>query len=493
MPMQLFRHQQWALEETGWPRDGGSALWSMPPGTGRTTAALALAQSLDQPTLLLVRSADLVQPALEILRGISIPPLHGGPARSEIVVAGRDRLDGAFWKTVADDRFGLVIVDDCDRDSATTWMPVTRRFPESVVLGVAGTVNHVGNARELYFCFGQRARFTYTLHQACEDGRLARVVPVRVDTGGTSLDNVHVRDGDFAVEELAAVVNTEARNEEAVGAYLLCAAGRRALAFAVDLPHARALTRKFQDCDVSAAMPALYGTADERQDVLAGFRAGRYSVLVGRDEDLAGEVDPRVADCLVMARPTLSPHLYQRYLDLGLGVDAGSGKQECLVVDLADQSSNSQPVRAPGPVAAPRSPHSGGCRRVAVDAGALWLRPPAALAGYLPPIESYTGVWCWQQERVTDGQLASLQRKGYGDCRGLTRGEASYLIEQHKEADAKGPATPNQRGFLQHRGYWRDGMTFGEASEVISWIKGESSGWDSGDRRRGAGWGTSSR
>src|SRR5262249_51638103 len=62
MTMELFRHQQEALEETSWPRDGGSALGSMPPGTGRTTAALALAQALDQPTLLLVRSADLVEP-----------------------------------------------------------------------------------------------------------------------------------------------------------------------------------------------------------------------------------------------------------------------------------------------------------------------------------------------------------------------------------------------------------------------------------------------
>jgi hypothetical protein len=239
-------------------------------------------------------------------------------------------------------------------------------------------------------------------------------------------------------------------------------------------------------------MPALYGTAGERQDVLAGFRAGRYSVLVGRDEDRVAEVDPRVADCLVMARPTLSPHLYHRCLDLGLGVDVGNGKQECLVVDLVDQS-KSQPARAPGLFAATNSYYSGPCRRQPMDLGPLWLPAPAALAGYLPPIESYTGVWCWEQERVTDGQLASLKRKGYGDCRGLTRGEASYIIQQHKEAAAKGPATPNQRGFLQHRGYWRDGMTFGEASEVISWIKGESSGWDSGDRRRSAGWGESSR
>jgi len=94
---------------------------------------------------------------------------------------------------------------------------------------------------------------------------------------------------------------------------------------------------------------------------------------------------------------------------------------------------------------------------------------------------------------VTIGQLASLQRKGYGDCRGLTRGEASYLIEQHKEADAKGPATPDQRGFLQRSGHWRDGMTFGEASEPISLIKGESSGWDFGDRLQTPGWRKSSR
>jgi hypothetical protein len=55
-----------------------------------------------------------------------------------------------------------------------------------------------------------------------------------------------------------------------------------------------------------------------------------------------------------------------------------------------------------------------------------------------------------------------------------TKGEASQLIDQLRErrqSRLNRPATPKQRWRLKQEGKWRDGMTLGEAAEVIRHMK----------------------
>jgi superfamily II DNA or RNA helicase len=123
---ELYPHQEAAVEAAyERKRPGGSGLWSMPPGTGRTTAAVSFARRYYRSTLLLVHAEGLIEPALGIIQEVwpqaqvGVVTAYEGPSNwgdCRIVVAARDRLNTGFFYSVPREAFRLMIVDDCHLD-----------------------------------------------------------------------------------------------------------------------------------------------------------------------------------------------------------------------------------------------------------------------------------------------------------------------------------------------------------------------------------------
>jgi hypothetical protein len=178
---ELYPHQDAAVEAAyERKRPGWSGLWSMPPGTGRTTAAVCLARHCHVPALLLVHAEGLIDPALGIIREVwphaqvGVVTAYEGPSNwsdCRIVVAARDRLNSGFLCSLPEEAFRLVIVDDCHLDRVSSWGAVTHHFGEAFVLGVAATADDIDQESDLMVCFGREACYTYTLAQAIKDGR----------------------------------------------------------------------------------------------------------------------------------------------------------------------------------------------------------------------------------------------------------------------------------------------------------------------------------
>jgi hypothetical protein len=75
---------------------------------------------------------------------------------------------------------------------------------------------------------------------------------------------------------------------------------------------------------------------------------------------------------------------------------------------------------------------------------------------------------------ATEQQLACLREMGLNPDRPLSRYEADKLIKENQEAWAKLPPTRYQKGFLVERYLWREGMTRGEATDLIQKVKTSS-------------------
>ena len=64
----------------------------------------------------------------------------------------------------------------------------------------------------------------------------------------------------------------------------------------------------------------------------------------------------------------------------------------------------------------------------------------------------------WHDDPATENQIAALRRRGISIPAGLSKGDASILLDR---------PTPKQKALLIRHGLWDDGMSFRDASDVI--------------------------
>lgn len=156
--------------------------------------------------------------------------------------------------------------------------------------------------------------------------------------------------GDFHLTSLAAHVNKAETNALLVGTWLREASKCRAanitltdlpehrrstLVFAVNLAHVAALVAAFRKAGVDARSVSAHTVPTERRNLIAGFGAGEYPVLVNC-EVLTEGTDIQEIDCIILARPTHSKNLLAQMVGRGLRLSPTTGKENCRVIDLVD-------------------------------------------------------------------------------------------------------------------------------------------------------------
>jgi hypothetical protein len=73
----------------------------------------------------------------------------------------------------------------------------------------------------------------------------------------------------------------------------------------------------------------------------------------------------------------------------------------------------------------------------------------------------------WHHDPASDAQLRALERRGFDPPYGLTKGEASWVMDR---------PTPKQRKVLERRGLYDPDMTFAAACEALDRLA-QAEGW----------------
>jgi hypothetical protein len=108
----------------------------------------------------------------------------------------------------------------------------------------------------------------------------------------------------------------------------------RAIAFCVDVKHARFMTEQFNKAGIPAACIVGETDAQERHAAPGKLERGELAALVTVDLYNEG-VDLPAVDTLLLLRPTQSPVVFQQ--QLGRGLRLAEGKDSCLVLDFVGQ------------------------------------------------------------------------------------------------------------------------------------------------------------
>jgi superfamily II DNA or RNA helicase len=456
----------------------------MPTGTGKTRAFCELARLWEGRSLIVVHRDELVQQTVatlaEVAPGTPVGVLKGKSndwQAPKICVATVQSLHNRRLKEIPPESFGLVVLDEAHHAAAPTWRAVWTYLRPRFLLGCTATPERL-DGKGLVEAFGPEPLFVYPLPQAIDDGVLVPIRQYAVRTN-ISLDGVRVRAGDFAPGELARVVRDAARTQAIVQAYQKHGGCRKAITFCADLAHVQQMVEGFQDAGIRAEGVTGRMGLDRRRRILARFKAGKFRVLVGCELLTEGFDDPGIS-CVLMARPTKSGMLYRQCIGRGLRLCPEAGKADCLVLDVVDNCRRHSLVTAPSLFGAEAVDADGQdirevvrrekeqqeaerARREAGDVSvSIRLEEVDPFRPTGPNLEGYHPTEPWHNHPATDKQKGVLYRRQIPVPGWLTKGQASWLMDQ---------ATPKQKKYLKWQRAWEEGMTFKEASKRIALIK----------------------
>jgi superfamily II DNA or RNA helicase len=125
------------------------------------------------------------------------------------------------------------------------------------------------------------------------------------------------------------------RNRQLIDPILAFPGDWQVLLFATSVNHARTIAALLNRRGVTAAAVSGDMDAGHRRHAIDRFRKGEVQVLTNYGVLTQG-FDAPATRVVIVARPTYSPNLYQQMVGRGLRGPKNGGKDECLIVNVAD-------------------------------------------------------------------------------------------------------------------------------------------------------------
>ncbi len=308
---ELRDYQRDALD--AWTEAGRRGVLELPTGSGKTVVGIVAAAALDEPTLVVVPTIDLLEQwERELEREFAVPigRMGGGQQRVEPVTVAT--YDSAYLR--ADDigdRFGLVVFDEVHHLGGEGYRDVARLSAAPARLGLTATFERPDGAHEavaelvgpvvarlsaaelagdhlaeydvkrLTVSLTDEERETYERHQGTFTDYLARS-NIRMRSGSDYQELVkrsgtdpEAREALLAKQRAREVMLNADRKVDRLATLLDRHRGDRVIVFTAHTDLVYRLAERF-------LMPAITHEtgAEERSEILERFRAGTYSRVV---------------------------------------------------------------------------------------------------------------------------------------------------------------------------------------------------------------------
>lgn len=306
-----------------------------PTGSGKTIQFIFIvtnAVARGNRVLILVHRQELIDQvaaALEhenIMYGVIAGGYQERPL-SKVQIASVAALSQRLYRYA--DGFDLVIVDEAHHAIARSYRRVIDAMPKAKVLGVTATPQRA-DGRGLGSVFDHMV-LGPDVAELIDAGYLSKY-RVFVPAQSVNLSKVKLRAGDYALEELAAVMGAERLTDDVIGDYARICARAPAVAFCCDVGHSMAVARRFQQQGFRAAHVDGGTERGERRRLIAGLGNGQLDVLTNCGIVAEG-LDVPAIGAAILLRPTrsLALHLQQ----IGRALRPAPGKDRALILDFA--------------------------------------------------------------------------------------------------------------------------------------------------------------
>jgi len=299
-----------------------------PTGSGKTVMAVEIVQRYGGRCLWLAHRIELIEQAAARLEahGLSVGIIKAG-----IPAAPLMRVQVASVQTLVrrdPPPANLVIIDEVHHAAADTYRNILDKYPGVPVAGLTATPYRL-DGRGLGDLFGDLV-IAATPAELCEQGYLH--APKVWAGRSPDLRGVRITAGDYNLRALAERVNTSKLVGDIVETWKKRAAGRRTVAFAVDIEHSRAIVAAFQAGNVPAEHLDGRTPPAERAEILGRLRSGETQI-VSQCMVWTEGVDIPELEVAIIARPTASLCLHKQMI--GRIMRVAEDKDGAVVLDHA--------------------------------------------------------------------------------------------------------------------------------------------------------------
>lgn len=231
--------------------------------------------------------------------------------------------------------FALIVIDEADLGVAPSYETVLNHFPQAKIFGCTATPDRA-DGKSLGSVFEKSLTPLY-LGDLITQGFLSPMRRTLIRIESVTLDDLAVRDGDYAAIDLERILTHEKALHEVVKPSIELTGNRPCIVFGATVKHAEALTEVFNRY-VPGSAAVIHGGMGirERRKILQDYELGKVRFLCSCALLLRG-VDLPLTSCVVMARPTQSRALYCQAV--GRGTRLFAGKSDLLILDFTDNSS----------------------------------------------------------------------------------------------------------------------------------------------------------
>ena len=228
---------------------------------------------------------------------------------------------------------GLIVIDEAHHALAKTYKEMWERFPKAKFLGLTATPCRL-NGKGFTDLFDVLVQ-SWGVPEFISKGRLATYDFVSIKSDGVTqrlIDSLQKRgaDGDYQNKEMDMLLNKKPSIERLYRSLEEFGKDRKGIVYAINIDHARKITKLYQEHGVKAIAIDSKTPATERQQDIEAFKKGDIQVLVNVDIFSEGFDCPDV-EFVQLARPTLS---LAKYLQMvGRGLRVAKGKKNCVIID----------------------------------------------------------------------------------------------------------------------------------------------------------------
>jgi DNA repair protein RadD len=305
----------------------GQPILVAPTGSGKTVMGVAVAQRVASRTLWVAHRRELIHQAAESVER------SGG--RAGIILAGeREDRDAPFQvasvQTLARrpiPEADLLVIDEAHHATSSSYRRLIGKFPRRV--GLTATPFRLDGTGLRKAGFNDIVVAAWT-DDLCVDGTLHE--PGVFAGPAPNLKGIRKVAGDYHLGQLGAAVGGTALCGKIVETWQKRAAGRRTVAFAVNIAHAETIAASFTAAGVAAEVVTGTTPKVERAAVLARLAAGVTLVVVNVGVLTEGWDLPAL-EVAIIARPTASRCLHLQ--QIGRVMRACDGKESAIVLDHA--------------------------------------------------------------------------------------------------------------------------------------------------------------
>jgi len=313
--------------------EGNKGVMILPTGTGKTILSALVVKKIGGRILFVAHTNEILnQTKKEFEKVLGKVPISFYNAKTKdvgVVTFATVQTLGKNLKKFSEEQFELIVFDEVHHYQAKSYKKVVKYFKPKFLLGLTATPYRTDN-KDIFDLCGKPI-YKMSIQKAKELGLLCNLNYYAVDND-IDFSKIFWNGRRYDKNDLNRALCIPEYDNAIFDEWTKSCVGLKTIAFCSTVEHTKRLEKVFCERGVRACSLTGKVKASVRDEIVAGFKDGKFEIIFVRDLFNEG-VDVPNTEAILFLRPTYSSIIFTQ--QLGRGLRVAEGKKGLLVLDFA--------------------------------------------------------------------------------------------------------------------------------------------------------------